>query len=250
MRCFYLIILFFTAPVHAIVSMESVHLGEPKEGLGGSLDISASGEYGNTEKASLSAGVKLQRYKNDNLDFMLLNHQYGESSGERDKNKSFIHGRHIHKITDKYAWEGYAQLSSDEFTRLNLRALLGAGARIAFGKKSEKRAFFLGLGGFYEKEELDLDEQGNEVSETVRASTYLVLKFQFNNNVSLVSSTYYQLDVTDFSNFRAVEDASLVSKLTDALSFKLSLNVAHDSEPPPDVERTDTSVNFGFLLDF
>ena len=251
-RLIVLFTLFFTGSAHAIVSMESVHLGKPPQGFSGAFDINAIGEYGNTEKSSVSTGLKLVRAKDPITNFVLMNYQYGQSGGVRDKNKAFIHGRHIHQLTPKYAWEGFAQLSSDEFTRLNLRLVLGAGARISVWQDSKSLQGFLGLGGFYEREKLDVDAASDEDenTEALRGNAYFVIKAEFNEHVSLVSTTYYQPNLGRFGDFRAIEDASLVSKLTDTLAAKISLNVSHDSEPPSDVKHTDTTLRVGLDVSF
>ncbi|WP_455222056.1 DUF481 domain-containing protein [Kaarinaea lacus] len=236
----------------AIVSMESVHLGKPPEGFSGAFDLSFDADYGNTEKRTVSTGIKLQNTHERRTNFVIANYEYGESSGVKVKNKSFVHYRHIYQRRSDYALEGFAQLSSNEFTRLNLRALAGGGVRLALGKVTDKRAFLLGLGAFYEREDLDTDAAlgEDETSEAVRGNIYLVLKFHFNDHVSLVSSTYYQPDFGQFSDFRAIEDLSLVSELTERLALKIGLFVGHDSEPPPAVDHTDASVKIGLSVDF
>jgi putative salt-induced outer membrane protein YdiY len=252
LRLIILSTVFLTEAAHAIVSMESVHLGKPQQGYSGAFDINASGEYGNTEKSSVSTGLKLVRNKDAATDFVLMNYQYGQSGNIRDKNKAFIHGRHIQQLTPKYAWEGFAQLSSDEFTRLNLRLLLGAGARISLWQDSKSWQGFFGLGGFYEKEKLDVETGSDEdqTTEAWRGNAYFVFKASINENVSVVSTTYYQPNLGRFGDFRAIEDASLVSKLTETLAAKISLDVTHDSEPPAGVKHTDTTLQVGLDVSF
>jgi putative salt-induced outer membrane protein YdiY len=251
-RLIILLSLFFIGSVHAIVSMESVHFGKPPEGYSGAFDINAIGEYGNTEKSSVSTGLKLVRNKGAVTNFVLMNYQYGQSAGVRDKNKAFIHGRHIHQLTPKYAWEGFAQISSDEFTRLNLRSLLGAGARISLWQNSNSLQSFFGFGGFYEKEKLDIDSTSDEddTTEAWRGNAYFVIKAEINEHVSIVSTTYYQPNLGRFGDFRAIEDASLVSKLSETLAAKISLDVSHDSEPPSGVKQTDTTLKVGLDVSF
>lgn len=243
---------FLLNSAHAIVSMESVHLGKPPEGYSGAFDINAIGEYGNTEKNSVSTGLKLVHFRESTTNFLLMNYQYGESAGVRDKNKSFIHGRHIQQMTPKYAWEGFAQASTDEFTRLTLRLLAGGGVRISLWRGSNSAQGYLGLGAFYEKEKLDLESGSTEddTTDAWRANSYFVIKTAFNEHVSLVSTTYYQPNLDDWDDFRAIEDASLVSELTDALAAKISLNISHDSAPVSEVKRTDTTLKVGLDVSF
>jgi len=249
---FTVFILMSPALAHAIVSMESVHLQEPPQGFVGNFDLNVDAEYGNTEKSSVSTGAKLQWTRDNTTNFVLGNYAYGKSFGVKDKNKSFVHLRHIHQLNDTLAWEAFTQFSHNEFTRLKLRALFGGGGRLAIGRPSDKRAAYLGLGAFFEREKLDIDPASNEndTENTVRANTYLVLKYQFNPYVSVVSSTYYQPALDQFSDFRAIEIGSLVSKLTNDLALHLAVDIEHDSKPPAGIKQTDSSLTIGFSLTF
>ena len=240
-------------PMHAvaIVSMEDVHLGNPPQGFSGKFALDLSLDGGNTEQGSASTGAKFQWTRDQLTDFILLNYDYGESNGVTNKNKGFAHYRHIHQLDARFAREAFTQLSTNRFTALRLRALIGGGVRLTLGEKTDKQAFFLGLGAFYEHEKLDTDYPDEaDTEDRLRASTYLVIKYQFNDYVGLVSSTYYQPDVADFADYRTYEDLSVVSKLTDNLSLTSGVFVAHDSKPPRDVKQTDYSLKLGLLLGF
>ena len=237
--------------VHAIVSMEDIHLGKPPAGFAGSFELDLGLESGNTDQTSAATGVKLQWTEKRITDFILMNYEYGETAGLTNKNKGFAHYRHIHQRDTQFAWEGFTQFSSDEFTNLRLRALIGGGVRLTLGEVNDKKAFLVGLGVFYEYEKLDtqyLDEDDTE--DTLRGNAYLVMKYQFNEYVSLVSSTYYQPRLDDASDFRGIEDLSLVSQLTELTSIKVGVDIAHDSEPPRDIKKTDASLKVGIAVNF
>lgn len=123
--------------------------------------------------------------------------------------------------------------------------------RLTLGERNDTRAFFLGLGGFYEHEELDTSyPDENDTEYTLRANVYLVIKYLFNEHVSLVSTSYYQPDLGHFENFRATEDFSLVSRLSETMSLNMGIVIAYDSEPPRDVKQTDTSIKIGVAINF
>lgn len=246
-----LLILCGPLSAHAIVSMEDIHLGKPPAGFNGSFDLDLSDESGNTEQKGAAVGLKLQWSKDRVIDFILMNYEYGEATGVKNKNKGFAHFRHIIQRDDQLAVEAFSQASSNEFTNLTLRALLGGGLRLTLGEINDKKAFLLGLGAFYEYEKIDtIYPDESETTDTIRGNTYLVIKYHFNDFVSLVSSSYYQPSLNDFSDFRLIEDFSLVSKLNDSLSLKVGLDIAHDSEPPRDIKKTDTALMVGISLSF
>ena len=247
-----LIITIYSPNSLAIVNMENIHLGKPPMGFQGNLDLNINAEFGNTEKMSADTGIKLQWTDEKEINYILASYEYGESASVKDKNNTFIHARHIKEIDSRYDWEVFSQLSTNEFTKLNMRALLGGGARISFGLNNKKSIFKLGLGGFYEREELDIDKTIGltETNNTVRANIYLVFKYQFNSNVAIVSSTYYQPALDEFSDYRATENLVLSSSLTDKLILKTSLNVSYDSEPPPGIEQYDGNIRIGIDYEF
>ena len=147
---------FLCAPlsVNAIVSMEDMHLGSPAQGFSGSFSLDLALDGGNTDQNGAASGAKFQWTEDKITNFILMNYEYGETSGIKNKNKGFTHYRHIEQFNDKYAWEGFAQGSFNEFTNLELRALIGGGIRRTLGERSESRVFLLGLGAFYEREKL------------------------------------------------------------------------------------------------
>ena len=244
-------LLIWSSTAFAIVNMESLHLGKPVVGFSGEFDVTADAEYGNTEKQSVGTGIKLQWAQEGYTSFVLADYAYGENAGITNKNKSFVHVRHIRELGAKLSWEAFSQISNNEFTRLNLRALLGGGLRLKLTEDSTQSAMFLGLEGFYEKEKLNINSSKNDNhSSTLRGNLYLVAKYPFNENVSLLSSTYYQPDLGEVSDFRAIENASLVSKLSQDLSLKLGLDIQHDSNPAPGVEHTDAGLTIGISVSF
>lgn len=231
--------------------MENIHLGKPPQGFTGSYALDLAYEGGNTEQAGAETGIKLQWTRDNVTDFILANYAYAESAGVRNKNRAFVHFRHIRQLDDRLAREAFTQFSGDEFKNLSLRVLVGGGVRLTLGEVSDSSAFYLGLGAFYEHEELDTrypDEADTE--DALRASTYLVIKYQFNTHVSLVSSTYYQPRMNDVGDFRAIEDLSVQSRLTEALSLSAGIDIAYDSEPPRDVKATDASLKIGIVVNF
>lgn len=236
---------------HAIVSMESIEIGKPPEGFSGFYELDLALQSGNTDATSASTSAKLQ-WRHENItDFILANYEYAKNAGVTNINKKFAHYRHIHQINPQIAWEGFAQFSSDEFRELTLRSLAGGGARFTIGKLTPKRAIYLGLGMFYEHEKLNTRYVNEAHTEnTLRGNTYLVFKYQFNPHVSLVNSTYYQPELTKFSDFRSIEDLSLISKLTHTLALKVDLNFDYDSKPPRDVLKSDTSLKVGMVVNF
>lgn len=236
----------------AIVSMEDVHLGEPREGFSGKFEFSASGASGNTEKYDLGLGTRLQWHKDKHTNIAVFNYSFARSQGQTTTDKGFIHLRHIYQKTEKIAWEGFVQSQKNELTRLRLRNLLGFGARFGLSKVKDKKAVVVGAGAFYETEQLEPLVVGGaiEESDVWRGNFYFVAKYSFRNGAEFLSSTYYQPSLEQGGDFRLRETASVSFKLSKKTAFRFSLDMTYDSEPPMNVKKTDTVYRTGFEYAF
>ncbi len=239
-------LMFFSSNTFAIVNIESIRVQKKEDGFSGQLDIDANLKIGNTNKTRIGIGNRLQWIRGNITNFLVLNHAYGESSGMRDINKSFLHGRHVVQRNKKWAWEGFGQLEQNEFTRLSLRALAGIGVRRTLIEETGKTAIYLGTGGFYSTERLD----DNSTDSLFRVNVYLVIKHAFNKNTHLIGTTYYQPAVREVGDFRALGQVALSVAISKKLDLKLSLDISHDSQPPTSVKSTDTSFRTGIEYRF
>lgn len=246
--------LFFLArPAGAIVNTEDTRVKEPVPGFSGNFSLAVTGQSGNTDKSTSSIGGRLQWYYRPTTDFIVFNHDSGKTDGVRDTNRSFLHARHIHELTPRWAWEAFGQAEENEFTRLSFRGLLGAGMRWeALRSEDGRLVLTTGMGGFYSREELEpfVGATDDGVDTLVRGNFYFILKYQLNETVRLASTTYYQPATSDYRDFRALEQASLSVNLTRRLDLKISLDVAHDSRPPQFIEKTDTTYRTGIEYQF
>ena len=245
-------IVFWATAAHAIVNVEEMRVQAAQEGFSGNLSFDVNGESGNTDKASAAFGSRAQWKQDAITNFMILNHTYGETDGERDTNKAFFHARHVRQFNPRWAGEGFGQLEQNEFTRLSYRQLLGGGARITLAEEENKKGIFLGLGAFYSREKLDPREgTTDEGTESFwRANVYFVFKYALNSQVRVLNMTYYQPAFENFNDYRFLEQVALKVKMAERLDLKLSLEIVHDSRPPQLVEKTDTVYSTGIEYSF
>ena len=238
------------AAAHAIVNIESMHTGEPPQGYSGAVNLSVDGQSGNTDKLGVNAGARLQWHGGAVTNFAILRYTYGQTSGVEDTNKLFSHARHIHQISDKTAYEGFIQAERNIFNRLTFRGLVGGGLRLTLAESPDKKSLHLGVGGFFSRETLVKRIGTTDASSknTWRVNTYLNYVQQLNANVRVLSTTYYQPAIDDFSDYRLLEDATLSVKMTDSLSLNVSLDLAHDNKPPQSVKKTDTT--YGTAIEY
>ncbi|MFC1747893.1 YdiY family protein [Pseudomonadota bacterium] len=227
----------------AIVNVENMRVGPEQPGISGNIDLSVSGKRGNTDKDEYGFDARVQRNEGAVTNFVVVAYDYGEASKIKNSDKSFIHGRHVEKLNSDLAWEAFAQMEENEFARLSFRGLLGGGLRFALAEEENRIALYIGAGAFYSRETLEaragLTDHGSD--NFGRANFYVSYKHKINEQLNLLSTTYYQPRLGHSGDVRALEQAALAVKMTDKLSLKISLDIAHDSRPPQSVKKTDTA---------
>jgi len=242
---------FFMSPANAIVNIEEMRGQQQGDGWSGNVSLSISGDSGNTDKSGITTGGQLFWQQAHITRLIAASYSYGENNRNRNTNKGFIHLRHISQQTPDVALEAFTQITRNEFSRLSLRALLGAGTRLVLLKNSND-AIHLGAGAFYLNETLEkrigLTDDGTE--KFWRGNFYLALRYQFNEYARITSTTYYQPALDNGSDYRILEEGELKVKLAETLDLKLSIEVTHDSEPPQSIENTDISYKTGIEYRF
>lgn len=231
-------ILFFLIPsvAYSITNIEAQRRpGLPEQGLGGSLAVAAEGQHGNVREEDYLFNARLQYRQQDNIYLGIAQRAYGSTRGLADTDSSFAHARWTHLFTQTWASEVFSQWEEDRFDNLTSRSLIGGGARRVLLDKEAELNLALGLGAFYEREELDLSDF-SEVNYTVRINSYLTYQHQLNDNVSINSTVYYQPSLDDLDDTLGLLTFGLNVKLTDALSLDVSYQANYDSQPAENLD--------------
>lgn len=252
----YSLVIFSVLLIHprvtlAIVNMDGLHFDKKKETFTADLDLTISGSSGNSNTSKAALNTQFSWLKEKSINLAILGYKYGETNTIRSVNKAFIHYRYIRQLNNTLDWELFAQLETNEFTRLSYRQLLGAGLRFSVAK-SAKHHTFVGLGAFNSKEETEftsgLTDDG--VEEFTRANFYLLSKYKVTPSVSFSNVLYYQPRLSYPSDYRALLESKFDFKINGDLKFRLSLDIEHDSEPSQDIKGTDVSYMTGLLFKF
>jgi len=240
------------AAARAIVNVEAVDVGTPTEGFSGTATASAGGASGNSNRFRGRADARLQWHIGRHTDFAAFSYDYGKSRGRTDTNREFTHLRHRFQFAPTWALEGFGQAERDEFARLSFRGLVGGGLRRTLLEREAVAAVYLGLGGMFEREVLrrgfgTSDPRGQS---TGRANTYLSMQARFNAQTRFSSTAFYQPGMTDFGDFRLLEEAAMHVRLADGMELRLNVEVRYDSRPPQTVKRTDITYTTGVTVSF
>jgi putative salt-induced outer membrane protein YdiY len=236
-----------------IVNVQS-QIGEVPEGVSGQVDAAADFRRGNTNVLILSGAVTVRYKHDDHLVFAVAKGEYGEvgDPGSTFIKHTFEHLRYRLTLTPRFTVEAFAQHELDEFRRLKLRALAGAGGRFTLLGRANF-SLVVGVAYMLEHEELDAKVGAADAGDSYtnhRLSSYLMGGFKLNDQVALSESVYLQPRLDEPSDLRVLNETQLYVKLNDRFSFKTTLVLAHDSDPPDLLKDTDVVLQSGISYKF
>lgn len=241
---FIAIFVLFSCDSEAFMNIESLRQDQSK-GFKGESGFRLSGAIGNTDTLTTSFH-SMNAYRTDKRELLFLTrYDYGESRKVRNANKGNAHLRKTYFFTPNFGLETFVQAQFDEFKKLNLRTLLGAGGRFQFFS-SDDFTVYAGVGSFYEWEELE--KSSNE--RDLRVNTYLSVLWKLNATATASLITYYQPRADDLQDSRLIMDSGVRLRLTERIRFHIDLGLSRDTKPPKGVRRTDTTYLSGFSVNY
>ena len=145
---------------------------------------------------------------------------FERSGGQSFVNQGSQHLRYNYKLLENITWEAFVQSQYNSIAKIQFRGLTGIGPRLKL-LGLEKYRLYVGTLVMYEHEELD--EETLIINRDWRASSYLSLSFFPTDNITFVSTTYYQPVLNDFKDYRIASENSFVLGIFEKLSLKKSI---------------------------
>jgi putative salt-induced outer membrane protein YdiY len=235
-----------------IVNVQGLVGQDLPEGFSGQLDASGDWRTGNTELILVSGAATLRYKAGDHLVFAMGKGAYARVRDDQIIGNVFEHLRYRWTLTPRWTAEAFAQHELDQFRRLQLRALVGAGPRVTLAD-DERAGLIVGVAYMFETEEYDDKAGTTDAGATFyhhRLSSYVLFTSALNEVVSFAETVYFQPKIDDAQDFRVLNETLLQVKLNDRFSFKTAFVLAHDSIPPETVKPTDTALQTGVSFKF
>ena len=247
---FFLFSLLISLPSFAFLNIESLRQQNPRSGgqgksgknLLGSFGLRLNDQKGNVDKTLFRVDT-LNMMTNGQSNYILLaGYQYGKSFEREDTRSGNLHLRYTRQFTKKLSFEVFQQTEFNKFEDLTLRVLAVGGLRVGL-LQAKKNSLFVGLGAFYEKEDLE----GDIDPENPRGNIYL--SYLHNSSLFDLSSTlYYQPNLEEVSDARLRFNIGLETSLNKYFSQTIEYTIRRDSRPPIGILRTDSQVMAGLRL--
>ncbi len=248
-------LLLHTAVARAgIVNVQSALVTEASPGLSGSVTASLQWRTGNSKLLLMGISPVARFRAGNHLVVAILRGDYGRSGDADIVKKAFEHLRYRYSFHPRMLGEMFQQAEYDKFRLLELRTLVGAGPK--FDLVSDKRlliSFGIAYMMEYEKPSSDALETESEIFH--RASSYLTGRFELDEKVQIVETVYAQPCLTDFNDYKLLNDSQLVVHLNKTVSLTTSLSLAYDAKPlhladGTQLEKLDTTTKTSITVSF
>ena len=162
-------------------------------------------------------------------------------------NKGIQHLRYNRKLSERLKLEIFTQSQYDAISDIKFRGLLGIGPRFKLSKNNNFR-YYLGVLFMYEHEEAS--NNSTKILNDFRGSTYFSCSLYPTNNLSIVSTTYYQPLLKQFSDFRISNETSLAFMVLKNLAFKTTFTYNFDANPIIGIPKTQYELTNGIVYSF
>jgi hypothetical protein len=142
-------------------------------------------------------------------------------------------------------------VQENDFERLRLRTLYGAGPRLAIVHGDDVEIHY-GVGYMLEFERIDVLAGAPDEASTWahRLTNYVAIAVRIDDTLRFTSTTYFQPRFDEPSDYRMLSESALAVGIGKRLFTKLSATVRFDSEPPTAVRSTDVELQNSFGANF
>lgn len=220
-----------------VINIENKRFLNDTNGWVGNIDFSYNINQ-NTQQVMVFSNACRVQYQYNRSRIILLNDLNFIKAGSTNfVNSGYQHLRYNYKVNNFLTMEVFTQTQYNPVLKLDFRYLLGYGPRFKLLKKPNARIYAAVL---YMYEYDDIVNQKENIYES-RISSYLTFSFGLFKTVDLTSTTFYQPNLGNISDYRVANDSGLEIHINKHLNFKTTFNMLYDTSQPigvPDLVYT------------
>jgi hypothetical protein len=233
--------------LNAQVNIEVLRTDSLSLGRSGSVGGDMTFQTGNVDFIALNFRGRVYTVTPTQTRLIVGNGGLGFLARSRFASNGLLHYRRSYTaISSYFDPEWFGQINYDRSQRLTFRAVGGAGVRTAFAQ-GDWGQFGAGSSSIVEYERLTLTDSAVHPEETfrIRWSSFLTLRVVPSDNLVITSTTYVQPALSDFDDYRAMENLRLSASITETLALTISFDLRYDSGPPDGLSALDTRLRTG-----
>ncbi len=249
MKFFFSLLLFlsFSNVSSQILNVESLRKVTDTSGFSGSISLDFSVKRDVKNYLGFENSTHLQYQMKRHLILLKNDIQFQSVEGDKFQNSGITHLRYNYKITSRFTWEVFGQAQYNKVAKIDFRGLAGSGPRFKLSD-SEKYKFYLGALAMYEYEKLRDDVE--PFRELARGSMYFTASIYPTDNITFITTTYYQPKFKEFSDYVFSNQSSLLIKLFDNFAFKTSYTFVFDAYPAEGIPNSQYNLTSGVVYSF
>ena len=223
-----------------VVNVESKRQSDEK-GISGVVEFSF--DYNKSKNIDWEfTSVSYLQWDSFNWSVLFLNEINLDRAGGVDfSNDGYQHLRISHHLNSKNSLESFIQNQYDPVRDIKNRKIYGLGYRHNLFKNN-----FFGISSFYEDELL----VGDIENKTIRFSTYLKIKFYLNKYITISSTTYYQPDFYNLTDYRLSNDNTLIFEINHKISLTNTFEISYDTFPAAGIPNLIFGIKNGLVYNF
>lgn len=219
-----------------IVNVESIRKVADTSRWSGFVSIDLALIKNKKDIFKIANRTHVQYQKNKNLVLLINDINVQQLDAEKFVNRGIQHLRYNYRFHQRVTWEAFIQTQYDPISNIIFRGLLGSGPRFKLSP-SKKHRFYLGTLMMYEYEETEELEQ-TVINSDFRGSMYVSVNLYPSDQISFVSTSYYQPNISAFKDYRISNETSLVFKIFKDVAFKSTFTLFFDTFPAMNVPDT------------
>jgi len=245
-----LILLFFMSSFFSfgqIINIENLRRVTDTTGLSGFARLDLRLQKNTNQIFSISNRIRLQYKTPKSLWLFIHNLDFSEANSEQLVSSNTQHLRFNHKLKPKIKWEAFLQSQRDKIAAIKFRGLAGTGLRFKL-TSLEKYKFYLGSLIMFEHEK-SVNEVEN-IHNDWRSSSYFSFSLYPKENITIVSTSYYQPRLDNFIDYRILSETSLSFKIIKNLKFTTSFTYMYDKFPVTGIVQEQYLLSNGLVYFF
>lgn len=186
---------------------------------------------------TLNNDGRMHHRKDKNLYMALAEYNWSGARGRTLTHNTFLHLRYNRFFENKWlAWEGFTQFQFNEITRINIRWLLGTGPRFRL-YHTDKGSINIGILYMFEITKEKTLDGGTRLLVENRKSSYLAISIFPAENISLLSTTYYQPRLNQWSDYRLNNITELRARINKHFTMSIAYRLTFDAVPAEGAPR-------------
>lgn len=240
--CFFLL----TGTKAQIVNIESARIQSDTTGWQGTFGAALSLTKNTQQVFAAESNAHLQYKSNRSLYLILGNYGFLKTTDKKLIDNAFFHFRYNYKINRTLRWEAFTQVQNNVITKIKSRFLIGTGPRFKIASSKIFRLYAASLLMY----EIEKEIGYAELHKDVRSSSYASFSVYPSDRIEIISTTFYQPRVNDFTDHRILNQSSLKVKASKRLTIGLNYNYLFDSHPAAGIPQTNYSLLTGLEYAF